>query len=148
VSIQEFGVYDRYRPRPDLARGKPTSATSALAGHPAAGGTDGSSATWWSAAAVPTPASPQSLTVDLGSGTSIDTVRTFSRAGSGPRHVTVSISGDGSTYTPVASVDLPNSEGPHAVVFPAASARWVRLSCSGSYSTSTAAVEQVEVFRH
>jgi hypothetical protein len=45
VSIQEFGVYDRYRPRPDLARGKPTSATSALAGHAAANGTDGSSAT-------------------------------------------------------------------------------------------------------
>ncbi len=146
VSIQEFAVYDRYRPRADLARGKVTLATSTLTGHPATSATDGNSATWWSATAVPTPTSPQNLTVDLGATTSINTVRTFSRAGSGPRHVVVSISNDGATYTPVASVDLPNSEGPHAVVFPTLAARWVRVSCSGSYSTSTVSIEQFEVF--
>ncbi len=146
VSIQEFGLYDRYRPRPDLARAKPTSATSTLAGHLATSATDGNSATWWSAAAVPSPASPQNLTVDLGAGTSIDTVRSFSRTGSGPRHLVVSVSSDGVSYTPVASVDLPDSEGPHAVVFPAVAARWVRVSCSGSYSTTTVSVEQMEVF--
>ena len=58
----------------------------------------------------------------------------------------VSVSSDGASYTPVASVDLPDSEGPHAVVFPAVAARWVRVSCSASYSTTTVSVEQLEVF--
>ena len=56
------------------------------------------------------------------------------------------VSTDGHAYTTVASVGLPNAEGPSSVVFPKISARWVRIQTTSSYSTSTVAVEQFEVF--
>ena len=146
VSIQEFGVYDRFDPRVDLALARPTTATTSLTGYPSTNATDGLSTTWWSAVNAPTATAPQNLTVDLGASAPIDTVRIFSRAGSGAQHVTVDVSTDGTNYTSVASVNLPDTEGPHAVVFPAVSARWVRLGATTSYSTSTVAIEQLEVF--
>jgi hypothetical protein len=147
ANIQGFAVYDRYAPRVDLARGKPTAGSSTLSGFPATNATDGSSTTWWSSAAVPTASIGQTLLVDLGAITPINAVRVFSRAGAGPRHIIVSVKASGSTYTTVASVDLPNAEGPGTVVFPAINARWVRVSTNSSYSTSTVSVEQLEVFK-
>jgi rhamnogalacturonyl hydrolase YesR len=147
ASIQEFAVYDRFAPRIDLALGRPTSATTSLTAHPATAATDGSSSTWWSSAAVPASSSPQTVLVDLGSIVPIDTVRVFSRSGSGPHHVTVSVKASGTTYTTVASVNLVNAEGPHQVLLPLTSARWIRLTSTSSYSTSTTAVEELEVFR-
>ena len=70
----------------------------------------------------------------------------FSRAGSGPKHVIVSVSTDGQAFSTVATVDLANSEGPSAVVFPTVNAHWVRLQSTSSYSASTVSVEQFEVF--
>jgi hypothetical protein len=147
ASIQEFAVYDRFAPRVDLALSRPTSATTSQTGHAATAATDGSSSTWWSSSAVPTSSSPQTVLVDLGSIVPVDTIRVFSRSGSGPHHVTFSVKASGTTYTTVASVDLANAEGPSQVVFPQISARWVRLTATSSYSTSTAAVEELEVFR-
>lgn len=147
ASIQEFAVFDRFNPRVDLARAHPTTGTTTLSGHPATNATDGSSTTWWSAAKAPTTSSAQTLLVDLGASTPIDTIRVFSRAGYGPHHVTVSVSTTGTTYSPVASVDLANAEGPSAVVFPRTNARWVRLTSTSSYSASTVSIEQFEVFR-
>ena len=146
VAIQEFAVYDRFHPRADLARAHPTGATTALSGYPATSATDGASTTSWSAAAAPTTSSPQNVCVDLGKSTSIDTVRLFSRAGSGPRHVAVDVSTSGTGYSIVASVDLADAEGPSATVFPAVDARFVCLVSTSSYSASTVSVEQFEVF--
>lgn len=146
ASIQEFAVYDRFDPRVDLARGRSSLGTSTLSGFPSSNAFDGNSGTWWSSAVVPTTASPQNLTVLLAATTSIDTVRVFSRSGSGPEHVNVSVSTDGHLFTTVASVDLANSEGPSSVVFPAVSAHWVRVQSTSSYSASTVSVEQFEVF--
>ena len=147
VSIQEFAVFDRFDPRIDLARARPTTATTTLSGYPATNATDGSSTTWWSAAVVPTTTSEQRLLVDLGAIVPIDTVRVFSRAGAGPRHVIVSVSTDGVAYAPVASVDLTSTEGPSTVVFPRVNALRVRLASTSSYSATTVSVEQLEVFR-
>jgi hypothetical protein len=61
--------------------------------------------------------------------------------------VTVSVKASGTTYTTVASVNLVNAEGPHQVLLPLTSARWIRLTSTSSYSTSTTAVEELEVFR-
>jgi hypothetical protein len=147
VSIQEFAVFDRLIPRVDLARAHPTTATTSLTGHGATYGTDGSWATWWSAAKVPTTSSPQSLLVDLGTRTPIDTVQVFPRVGYGPNFVTVSVSADGQAYSTVAVVHLANAEGPSSVEFPQVNARWVRLTSTSSYSASTVSVREFEVFR-
>ena len=146
VSIQEFAVFDRFAPRPDLARARPTTGTTTLPGYRATNATDGASATWWTAAGVPTASCEQCLLVDLGAILPVDTVRVFSRAGSGPRHVTVLVSTDGISYAAVASVDLPDAEGPSTVVFPRVDALRVRLASTSSYSASTVSVEQLEVF--
>ena len=147
ASIQEFAVYDRFDPRVDLARARPTLGTTTLSGYPASNATDGSSTTWWSAANAPTTSSPQNVRVDLGASKPIDTVRVFSRAGYGPHHITISVSTTGSTYSTVASVDFADAEGPSAVMFPRVNARYVRLTSTSSYSASTVSVEQFEVFR-
>lgn len=147
ASIQEFAVYDRFAPRVDLARARPTSASTTTSGHLATAATDGSSGTWWSASKVPTGPTPQTLLTDLGVTTPIDTVRVFSRSGCGPHHVDVLISTNGSTYTTIASAYLANAEGPSQFVFPTVNARWVRLSTTSSYCSSTVSVEELEVFR-
>jgi rhamnogalacturonyl hydrolase YesR len=147
ASIQEFAVYDRFLPRVDLARARPTSATSSLSGHAATAATDASASTYWSAAKVPTGPTPQGLLTDLGVITPIDTVRLFSRAGCGPHHVTVLVSTTGGTYVPVASGYLANAEGPSQFVFPTVNARWVRLTTTSSYCATTVSVEELEVFR-
>jgi rhamnogalacturonyl hydrolase YesR len=147
ASILEFAVYDRFKPRVDLARGRPTTSTTTRSGDPPAKATDGSSTTWWSAAIAPTSTRPQSLVVELGASTAIDTVRWFARAGYGPRQATVDLSTNGTTYRTVGSVSLANAEGPSAVIFPSSTARWVRLTISSSYSPATVSVEQLEVFR-
>ena len=147
ASIVEFGVYDRVFPTLDLARGRPTTATSAQSGAGASRATDGDLATYWSSTAAPTTARPQNLTVQLINTIPVDTVTWFSRSGSGPRTVNITVSTDGTAFTTVAALSVGNSEGPWTTLFPAVSARYVRLAITGSYSASTVSVEQLEVFR-
>jgi rhamnogalacturonyl hydrolase YesR len=150
ASIQEFGVYDRLLPQVDLARGRPTSATSGQSGSSPGAATDGTPATWWSASAVPTVSAPQSINIDLGLTRPVGSVRLFARPGSGPRNATVSLSNAaGEPYRVVATVSLPNAGGPFTMVLgsaPAPTAKFVRLSTTGSYSTSTVTISQFEVF--
>ena len=148
ASIIEFGVYDRVFPTLDLARGRPTTATSAQSGAGASQATDGDLTTCpWSSTAAPTTARPQNLTVQLINTIPVDTVTWFSRSGSGPRTVNITVSTDGTAFTTVAALSVGNSEGPWTTLFPAVSARYVRLAITGSYSASTVSVEQLEVFR-
>jgi F5/8 type C domain len=118
-----------------------------VTGHLATAATDGSSATYWSAAKAPTTAAAQNLLVDVGAITPVNTVRVFSKAGCGPNHVSVLVSTNGSTYTTVASANLANAEGPSQFVFPTINGRWVRLSTTSSYCSTSVSVEQFEVFR-
>jgi hypothetical protein len=146
VSIQEFAVHDRYDPRANLALSKPVTATSSQTANPARNATDGSSGTAWGANAVPTSAAPQQVTVDLQATTAVDTVRVFSRSGSGPKAVSVQGSVNGTSWTTLATATLPNAEGPHLFLFPSAQARWIRLRTTSSYSTTSVQVEELEVF--
>jgi hypothetical protein len=146
VSIREFAVYDRYDPRPNLARGRPTTATSSQTAHPPSLATDNRSSTFWVAAGLPTAAAPQDLTVDLQSAIGVDTVRVFSRAGYGPRDVAVTSSQDGLTWTPLATATLPNAEGPHMMLFPPTQARWLRLRSASAFSLSNVQVEEFEAY--
>lgn len=146
VSIREFGVYDRYAPRPNQARGRPTTATSAGPGFPAPLATDNDSATFWVGTPAPTVAAPQSLTVDLGATTTVDTVRIFARAPWGPRDAAVLVSTDGSAWSTVAAVALPDAEGPETIVLPPTAARWVRLQSTSAYGATNVQVEEFEVY--
>jgi hypothetical protein len=139
-------VYDTYRPRPNLARGRPTTATSSQAPYPPGRATDNESATFWVSALRPTGTAPQWLTVDLQSVASVDTVRVFSRPNYGPGDVAVLASTDGTTWAVLATAALPNAEGPHMMVFPPAPARWLRLRATGAYSTSNVQVAEFEAY--
>lgn len=146
VSIDEFGVYDRYAPRPNLAHGKPTSATSEGPGQPAPLATDNTSATFWVGYPAPSATAPQDLTVDLQAPVTVDTVRVFSRAPWGPAAVTVLASVDGTSWSTVAAVTLPNAEGPHTIAVPPTPARWLRLRSTTSYSATNVQVEEFEAY--
>lgn len=146
VSIQEFALHDRFDPRPDLALGRPATATSSARGFPPSSAADGvPTATWWSSAAVPRAGAPQQLTVDLQAVRNVDTVRVTSRPGAGPRRATVLASTDGITWTTLASASLVNTEGPHMFLVPPATARWVRLSVTRAYGGGVVAIGELAV---
>jgi rhamnogalacturonyl hydrolase YesR len=146
VSIQEFAIHDRYDPRLNLARGRPTTATSSQAPYPPSNASDNESATFWVADALPTGVAAQSLTVDLQTAVAVDTVRVFSRPPYGPKDVAVLASVDGVTWSTLATATLPNAEGPHMMLVPAAQARWLRLQTTSAYSPSNVQVREFEVY--
>ena len=138
VSITEFGIYDGYAPRPNLARGRPAYATSAAAGHPADLATDSDLATFWSGAG--------SLQVDLPARATVDTVRIFSRAPAGPRSVALLVSIDGVTWRTLATATLPNVEGPHTFLFPPVPVHWLQLQALSGYG-SQVQIEEFEAYQ-
>jgi rhamnogalacturonyl hydrolase YesR len=145
VSVQEFAVHDRYDPRPNLARGRPTVATSTLPGYPPANATDNRSSTFWVSAVPATSVAPQRLTVDLAASATVDTVRIFSRPGYGPRGVAV-LGSNGTGWTVLATATLSNAEGPHMMLFPGTSVRWLRLEATSGYGPLNVQVEEFEVY--
>jgi len=98
IRIKAEGGGPEQPPAADLARGKPTTATSVEAGSPhvAANATDGNAATRWSSLA----ADPQSITVDLGQVTAINRVRLNWEAAFG-RAYQIQTSPDNGTWTTV-----------------------------------------------
>ena len=144
VSIQEFTVNDRYDPRPNLVLARPATATSSQAPYPPELATDNRSATFWVSATLPTPAAPQALTVDLQTPAAIDTVRIYSRAPYGPRDLSVLTSLDGTAWNEVATVTLPNADGPFLVLIPPTQARWLRLQTTTTYSPSNVQVKELQ----
>ena len=117
VSIQEVSIHDRYDPRANAAYRRPTLATSSTAGSPASNATDNGQNTFWAASARPTATAPQNLKVDLQATMNVDTVRVSAQPGRGPRSAEVQASTDGSTWTVVAKVTLPDTAGPHLMIF-------------------------------
>jgi rhamnogalacturonyl hydrolase YesR len=147
ADVKEFGVYDRYDPRTNLAAARPVTATSGASPTKAA---DNVLSTAWTSTAVPTTQAPQSLVVDLGTTRRVDTVRLHSptTAGLGPKDVKVLVSTTGATsgFTEQDSGTLANASGPHDFFFPAVSARWVKLKITSSYSSTKTSVAEVGVF--
>ncbi|GGC00217.1 glycoside hydrolase family 88 protein [Cellulomonas carbonis] len=147
VSIRELSVHDRFDPRPNLAYLRPATATSTVSsGSKPARAVDNSSATSWGSLRRPTTTAPQDLTVDLGRSATVDSVRVFSRVGSGPRDVVVLTSTNGTTWTTTATATLAATEGPHTWVLPDVAARWVRLRVTSAYGTGGVRVEELEVY--
>jgi rhamnogalacturonyl hydrolase YesR len=146
ISIREFSVHDRYDPRPDLARSGTVAATSATAANPPRLAIDGTSATYWVSGALPTAAAPQIFLSRLAAASRVSAVRLFSRPGHGPRTVEVSVRPDGGTWTPTATATLPDAQGPHLLMFPAVTAREVRIRITGSYDAANVQLQDFEVF--
>jgi hypothetical protein len=131
-SIWTLAVLTSAAPGTDLAVHRPTTASTEDPSSPAVNATDGNSGTRWSSAY----ADNQWIQVDLGSSQAVDQVAvTWEQAYA--RTYTVQVSADGVTWTDAASVDntaipLPFNGGDASLdveSFPAASGRYVRISC-------------------
>jgi len=146
ISIREFSVHDRYDPRPDLARSGTVAATSSTAANPPQLATDGTSATYWVSAALPTATAPQIFLSRLAASSRVNAVRVFSRPAHGPRTVEVSTRPDGGTWTPAATATLPDAQGPHLFMFPSVTAREIRIRITGSYDAANVQLQDFEVF--
>jgi rhamnogalacturonyl hydrolase YesR len=145
VSVREFSVHDRYDPRANLGYRHPATATSSDPAHPASAAVDNTFETYWSSAVTPTAAAPQTLTTDLGTTATIDSVDVVAREGFGPSTVAVLSSTDGTAWTTLATSTLTDTEGPHLMIFPPVPARWVRLRITGAHG-ATAQVKEFEAF--
>jgi hypothetical protein len=103
-SVFEFEI--RSGTGPNLAVGKPTTASSADTGKGAALATDGSQTTRWAVSRGDRPRADSWLAVDLGRATSIDNVAVYWEAAAG-RAYRVQVSDDGTHWSDVASYPHP-----------------------------------------
>lgn len=106
----------------DLASGKPATASSSKAGHPAANLTDGDKNTRWESA----DANPASLLVDLGSVQKVGGINA-EWAANAPAGYAVETSRDGLFWDRVATHQVAGA-GADQVRFPLTEARYVRLA--------------------
>lgn len=136
---------------PDLARGRPITASSNVGGYPATAANDGNHASYWESA---NHAFPQSLTVDLGAAAEVGRL-VLSLPGSwGARTQTLSVltSTDGTAYATVAgpsghrfepaannTVTVPLAPGP---------ARYLRLVFTANTGWPAGQVAEVQAYRH
>ncbi|WIX84578.1 discoidin domain-containing protein [Amycolatopsis sp. DG1A-15b] len=125
------------QPGTDLARGKAISSSSQQGGFPPSNANDGDANSYWESA---NNAFPQTLTVDLGTASSINkvTLKLPPSSAWGARTQTVTISGstDGGSYTTLVgsrgySFD-PASGNTASVSFATTSQRFVRLTFTGN----------------
>ncbi len=105
-SIIEFEARDG-ADGPDLALGRPTTASSADTGRAAGLATDGNLATRWAVSRTDRPRADSWLAVDLGPGMQLDRVTVDWEAAAG-RAYAVQVSDDGSSWTTVATYPHPD----------------------------------------
>ncbi|GAA4257404.1 galactose-binding domain-containing protein [Dactylosporangium darangshiense] len=133
---------------PNLASGRPASASSSNAGFVAGNLNDGNQATYWESSG----ALPQWGQVDLGGSVSVDQVVLKLPAGWGARTQTLSVQGslDGQSYfNLVASGDRAFSPASSNVVtlnFTATSTRFVRVNISANTGWPAAQLSELEVY--
>lgn len=116
----------------DLASGKPATASSSKAGHPASNLTDGGQNTRWESA----DANPASLLVDLGSVQKVGGIKA-EWAANAPAGYAVETSRDGLFWDRVATHEVPGA-GADQVRFPTTEARFIRLAGLVPAGTSAA----------
>jgi len=135
----------------NLAAGKTATATSYTEVYPAANAVDGNASTYWESQSN---AFPQSLTVDLGATTSVGriVVKLPPATVWTTRSQTIQVLGstDGSAYTALkaaASYTFDPATGNTATIsFPAASARWVRLTFTTNTGPPAAQASEYAIY--
>jgi len=137
----------------DLAIGRPVTASSSYQGYPAGNAVDGNTSTYWESADG--AGYPQTLTVDLGSATSIGTVLLDlpPAIAWATRTQTLSILGstDGTTFSQIAAPASytfnPATGNTVTITLPAGtSARYVRLSFTANTGWNAAQLSEFEIF--
>ncbi len=137
-------------PGTNLARGKAIGASASVGGFPPSNAVDGNASSYWESA---NNAFPQTLTVDLGTASSIDkvTLRLPPSPAWGARTQTVTISGstDGGTYTALVGsrgyAFDPASGNTASVSFATTSQRFVRLTFTGNTGWPAGQASEFEV---
>ncbi len=133
---------------PNLALGKPASASTVNGGFTAGNLNDGNQGSYWESAS----AFPQWAQIDLGASTSIDQVVLKLPTGWGQRQQTVTVQGsaDGGTFSSiVASAGYtfnPATGNTVTINFPATSTRYVRASISANSGWGAAQLSELEVY--
>ncbi|MEU4237286.1 penicillin acylase family protein [Actinoplanes sp. NPDC026619] len=126
----------------NLAAGKTVTASSTQSGYPAANAVDGKSATRWASSY----ADNQSITVDLGSAKTV--ARAIVRWESAyATAYKIESSADGTTWTQRVAVTGGNG-GLDTVTFPAATARYLRLTGQTRATSYGFSIYELEVYAH
>lgn len=134
---------------PNLAAGKPVTASGHADVYVASNATDGNPNTYWEST---NNAFPQWIQVDLGSAVSIDQIVLKLPSGWESRSQTLSVRGstNGTSFTDLkASASYtfdPNSANTVAISFPAAAARYVRINVTANTGWPAAQISELEVY--
>ncbi|GJF32511.1 hypothetical protein KNE206_52110 [Kitasatospora sp. NE20-6] len=134
---------------PNLALGKPATASGANGGYPAGNVTDGSQASYWES---PAGAFPQWLQVDLGSSVAVNEVALKLPSSWGARNETLSVLGstDGSTFGTLAASAArtfdPAAANTVSLPFTASTIRYVRIQVTGNTGWNAAQLSEVEIY--
>ncbi|RKE17904.1 F5/8 type C domain-containing protein [Streptomyces sp. TLI_171] len=134
---------------PNLAAGKPVTASSANGQYTAGNINDGNQASYWESS---NNALPQWVQVDLGGTATIDQVALKLPTGWGSRNETLTVLGstDGSTFATLAAsagyAFDPATGNTVRIGFPAAAARWVRVQVSANSAWPAAQFSEFEVY--
>ena len=141
LPTQPAGPWPAYVPDSGLT----ATATSYHPGYLPQYAVDGNLATFWHTEWAPLAPLPQSITVDLGSPRTVDGLVYLPRQDGGTSGIitgyTISISADGTTFTPVASGSWPADTSIRSASFPAVQARYVQLTATSSVSGYASADE-------
>ncbi|MFF3562616.1 discoidin domain-containing protein [Streptomyces sp. NPDC002574] len=133
---------------PNLAAGRPATASSSHAEYGVANITDGSQDTYWQSAGSTLP---QWVQVDLGSGTNVDEVVVKLPAPWGARDETFAVQGstDGNTFSTLsgsaAHTFAPGAGNTVTIGFSSVTTRYVRLNITANTGWSAAQVSELEV---
>lgn len=133
----------------NLARNKPITSNNNYSGFSAANAVDGNASTYYEGAAN---SFPNTLTVDLGSAQTVNSVVLKLPASWGTRAQTLSVSTsiDNNTFNTTAASHTytfnPSSGNTVTISFPAASARYVRASFTANSGASGGQVSELEVY--
>jgi alpha-galactosidase len=134
LSTQPAGPWPAFVPDAGLT----ATATSNHPGYLPQYAVDGNLDTFWHTEWDPLAALPQSITVDLGSAYTVDGLVYLPRQDGGISGTitgyTISVSTDGTTFTPVASGSWPADLSTRSASFPATSARYIRLTATSGVS--------------
>lgn len=134
---------------PNLAAGKPATASSHADVYVASNATDGNPGTYWESA---NHAFPQWIQVDLGSAVPIDRVVLKLPAGWESRSQTLTVQGsaDGTSFATLKAsagyVFDPNAANTATIDFAAASARYVRIHIAANTGWPAGQVSELEVY--
>jgi hypothetical protein len=136
-------------PNPELARGKPISATGSVPGYPPGAAVDGNQGSYWEST---NRSFPQSLTVDLGAAKEVGRVVLKLPPSWGGRTQTVAVLGsaDGYTYSTLAAagprVFDPAAGNSATITIPNATTRFLRLTFTGNTGWPAGQVSELEVY--